>query len=170
MRWLDNIINSMGMNLNKLWEIVKAREAWRAAVHGVTRNRTRFSNWTTTASEGLSNISAILLLALRLLRSLLDRVGHLPQALPCACRLSCGSLCIFCPLPCIGCWPIQAWLLVGFGSWGTLCRASAGGEKEWGKWGFCSLTSSLCGHFEVNMALSKDHLLPFEGDHLPRFR
>ena len=44
MKWLDSITDSMDMNLSKFWEIVKAREAWRAAVHGVTRNRTRFSN------------------------------------------------------------------------------------------------------------------------------
>ena len=42
--WLDSITNSMEMNLNKLWEIVKAREAWCAAVHVVTKNWTRLSN------------------------------------------------------------------------------------------------------------------------------
>ena len=51
MRWLDDITDSMDMNMSKLREVVKDREAWHAAVHGVTKWGKHLSDWTTTTKS-----------------------------------------------------------------------------------------------------------------------
>ena len=78
MRWLDSITDPMDMNLSKLQEIVKDREAWHAADHGVTNSWTWLGNWTTTRTIFLAY--SVLLSWLHLLWCLFHEIIHLIES------------------------------------------------------------------------------------------
>ena len=74
MRWLDGIIDSLDMSLSKLREIVKGREDWHAAVHGVTKSQTQQSDWITTAVNSLKGFARTVVTKYTGLGSLVSRI------------------------------------------------------------------------------------------------
>ena len=92
MRWLDGICDSMDMYLSKLWEMVKDREAWCAAVHGVAKSWTWLSDWTTTAALNVS-LQPARLLVYGIFSAILEWVAtpssRVPSQLKDLTRVSC---------------------------------------------------------------------------------
>ena len=87
-RWLDGITNLMDMSLGKLWELVMDRVAWHAAIHGVTKSRTRLSNWTENTKRSISILNPVSIQSWKFILYSISISNYVWSYFPIACQNS----------------------------------------------------------------------------------
>ena len=141
MRWSGCITDSMDMSLSKLQEIVKDREAWGAAVHGVAKSKTQLSNRTTITTAGRCCILSSLFFSIKSRRPHMEWIvgGHDSPALACNCPLCHITLQHF----------LSRGMAYFYSFWAGLVTWL--GQQKEAKWQASrALRALLSGHFPVN--------------------